>query len=452
MGAEFEHNEFLKQALEGVDLSILDQGREKEYPTYTPEQIIDAESNGVGQGVMMWLGNMNMLDAKDQAEGRRQRVKKTHEIDWKLSLQTPRGIVGLSYSWSRYLRYEQWLYLGFPRSAQQVLDSIGTQSLTEFGEDLRVAHGGKLSDDWSSADQTAMHYLKRLSDLELRKTLASYKIPFSDCPYISVPDELIIDTLGVERAKPVQHVSEYGIKLKDVPLQGLLEQKRYDVIIALACNELHCSPDKLKAVEIGHQDGSVTAYYHHGEVKWGKFYGPIEPTAGRVWIENSGFYSYAVPFSFIEKGRLRTLFYGHHRSNGIYNQTGSFFNEYAPEGPTAAPEAVREYRDKFIKLAAEIAFIMGGPKAVNIDFGYSMVPEDLYREEYEIKWLKGDLGERTGWGREMVQGRKGDSTVIIKSGDDVIPWQTILRVPINRKFISNPTALADFIKEDLLWF
>lgn len=229
-------------------------------------------------------------------------------------------------------------------------------------------------------------------------------------PPEQVVDDLVIKVLGLEKAKPVRHVRQIN------------------------------------------ETGQIVGYQEREERQWTKFYGPMEVTGGRVWVDHSTFHSTLVHFPHIDgQGRLQEEYYGHDKSNGIYTFEFSFYNKYAPKSPTAHPEAIQKYKDRFIHLAGEIAFLMGGAKAINIDYGFSMVPEDLYREGYEnIKWLKGDLGERKGWGGDVVRGSKGDSTVILKSGNSVVPWLTILHTPTSR--VTSPQMLSDFIKEDILWF
>ncbi len=416
------------QALEGVDFSKLDKGKEGEYPTISPREISEAYETYPLKGDLMRLANENLKEARAQAEGAKPRERKTHDMGWELAIETPQGLVGL---WSCWLGNQ--FYLGFPKSTSSVVDSVDAQTVISFGNHLRMNQLSTNAPWWQRKPldyQGARGQLEEMSDPELRETLRLHRVPFRDVPYIPVTDELIMQTLGAERAKAVRQVNATAVN--DPNYKGEF-----------------ADPDKPLEQN---RAGQIVGYQDVGERQWAKFYGPMEPTGGRVWVDYSGFHSNGMHFPYIdEQGQLQSLYYGHDRSNGIYTDQFSFYNQYAPEGPTADPEAIQKYRDKFIRLAAEIAFIMGGPKAVNIDYGYSMVPEDLYREGYEdIIWLKGDLGERKGWGNEIVRGRKGDGTVVLKSANSLVPWSTTLRAPIRR--LASPTMLADFIKEDILWF
>lgn len=394
------------QVLEGLDLSKLDKGKESEYPTISPREISEAYETYPLKGDLMRLANENLKKARFQAEGVKPRERKTHDMGWELAIETPQGMIGL---WSCWLGNQ--FYLGFPKSTSRVVDSVDPQTVISLGNHLRMSQLSLNAPWWQRKPldyQGASGQLEEMSDPELRETLRLHRVPFYDVPYIPVTDALIMQILGVERAKPVRQVNATA--------------------------------------------GQIVGYQDAGERLWAKFYGPMEPIGGRVWVDYSGFHSNGMPFPYIdEQGQLQSLYYGHDRSNGIYTEQFSFYNQYAPEGPTADHEAVQKYRDRFIKLAAEIAFIMGGPRAVNIDYGYAMVPEDLYREGYEdITWLKGDLGERKGWGNEIVRGKKGDGTVILKSANSLIPWSTTLRAPVGKLY--SPAILADFIREDILWF
>lgn len=185
---------------------------------------------------------------------------------------------------------------------------------------------------------------------------------------------------------------------------------------------------------------------------WGRFYGPLEPNGGRVWFDYDR-NSTGARFPNTTDGELQEVYYWHPTANGVTNYPYSEYSQDTSEdAPTAAEEAVQRYRDRFILLASEIAFLIGGARAININYGFVLVPEDLDREGYGgVSFLKGDWGIREGGGRELVRGQRGDSTIILQSGNSLVPWSTILRAPVNGR-ITSPTTLADFIKEDILWF
>jgi hypothetical protein len=67
---------------------------------------------------------------------------------------------------------------------------------------------------------------------------------------------------------------------------------------------------------------------------------------------------------------------------------------------------------------------------VNIDYGFVLVPEQLTALGYQdIEWLAGMPGIRKGWHQEIVRARKGKETIVLRSGNNIVPWSTIRRVP-----------------------
>lgn len=372
MATERPEEEFDKnlwgEALEGVDISGLGQGRGQEYPTASPKEISAAYEHDPLREALMRLGNEISRAAQAQAEGGKRRERRYHEVGWELAIETPQGIVGL---WSCWLGNQ--FYLGYPKPV----------------------------------------------------------LP----PRRPETDELIMRVLDVERAQPVRQVNA-------VAVNSWNEEDPY-----------FKDPDKpLERNEAG----QIVAYKDAGLRLWTRFYGPLDATGGRVWVDSSNFHSNSFHFRYLEDDRLERIYYGHDQSNGVFTFQFSEHNQYAPDGPTADPRAIQKYRDRFIQLATEVAFVMGGPRAINVSYGLddqgiTLVPEDLYREGYyDIEWLKGDLGERKGWGNEIVRGRKGDSIVVLESGNSLVPWSTLLHTSATR--LTSPAMLAGFIREDILWF
>jgi hypothetical protein len=229
---------------------------------------------------------------------------------------------------------------------------------------------------------------------------------------VDVPDELIMQLLDVTYAKPVRQVS--AIAVNDWNYSG-------------ECKD----PDKpLEKNEVG----QIVAYQDMGLREWARFYGPQLPNGkGRVWIDKSDFHLNGFHFPIIdESGNVSSVYCGHDKSNGIFTEGFNFYNKYAPEGPSADPEAIQSYRDKFIRLATKVALMVAQPTAVTVDYGFVMVPEDLKREGYsDITWLKGKPDVRKGLGNELVRAKKENEVVILKSGNSLVPWSTVrqMRVP-----------------------
>lgn len=130
--------------------------------------------------------------------------------------------------------------------------------------------------------------------------------------------------------------------------------------------------------------------------------------------------------------------YGHHQGWGIYTHPFTHATKYAPDGPTAERGRIQPYRDKFLALACDIADMLGGALAVNVDYGYTIVPEQLEQLGYEnpfTTWLKGSPSNYKGWGRDIVfsskpaAGMPGQEYILLESGNEMVPWSTIRRIP-----------------------
>lgn len=225
-------------------------------------------------------------------------------------------------------------------------------------------------------------------------------------------DRLIMEILGVELARPVLQVDATAVS------EGYEGEYK--------------DPDK-PLVKNG--AGQIVAHRTGRQRLWAKFYSaPVADKKGRVWVDHSDFNSNSYHFDVVRSGSLENIYYGHDHSRGISTFQFSFWNEYAPDGPTTEPEIIQTYRNKFLSLACEIARMMGCANAVNINYSFAIVPEQLPNLGYQnVKWLKGSPGVRKGWGNEEVYAEKetptGKEMIILKSGNSLVPWSTIRHVP-----------------------
>jgi len=183
--------------------------------------------------------------------------------------------------------------------------------------------------------------------------------------------------------------------------------------------------------------------------QWGKFWGPKLPEGGRVWIETEGNGSAPIPRFINDQGVVERTDY---LPNNIRTFPFSFYKDESPESPNASAEAVQEYREQFVLLAAEIAFKLGKPKGVSTEFALMvMTPEDLQREGYTTQWVKGSQGERQGRGSELVVGTNDSETVALESANSMVPWVTVRRLAVEDS-ITTPYQLAQRILEEDLYF
>jgi len=311
--------------------------------------------------------------------------KQFHESGWSIAIETPQGVVGL---WSSWLN--DHFYLGYPKKisfwiaalSKEVVIMIANRFAAKFPSPPE-----KVLDFYQSR-----HLLTGLEEAVFVELLHQNDVPmplFRDG--LLIPDRLIMDTLGVELALPVSHLNQFS-----------------------------------ETVE---------------SRLWAKFYGArVEGDKGRVWICHSDHYSNSHHFNVVSSNSsegLESVYYGHSYSSGISTYPFSFWNKVAPDGPTAEPEVIQTYRDKFLALICKIASIMRGANAVNINYGFVLEPEQLSQLGYgNVEWLKGQSGVRNGWGDELIRGEKtfgdGKETVILTSGNSLVPWITIRRLPCEK--------------------
>lgn len=186
-----------------------------------------------------------------------------------------------------------------------------------------------------------------------------------------------------------------------------------------------------------------------GTRQWSRFYGPRLDNGGRVWIETEGNGSAPTPRFINDQGIVERA---NHLPNGIRTFPFSFFSDESPESPSAKAEDIQEYRERFIVLAAEIAFRLGKPKGVSTEFALMVkTPEDLQREGYTTQQIKGNRGERQGWGSELIVGTNANETIALESANSVVPWVNVRRLAVNES-VTTPYQLAQRIIEEDLYF
>lgn len=216
---------------------------------------------------------------------------------------------------------------------------------------------------------------------------------------VTVPDisELIIDNLGVSFSTSVPQVG------------------------ATAVTEGYSGPYKdADKPLIVNRAGQTVAFRSEGLRRWAKFYSErVNGNEGRVWVDHSDHDMYGHHFDVIRlDGTVEDVYYGHNHSWGVKTEPFSFWNQYDPDGPTADPEAIQPYRDKFIALACAIATRMGGAMAVNINYGFVIVPEQASQLGYEF----------VNWGSSAARFKKDGDQIVLREGNSLDPWSTLRRI------------------------
>jgi len=167
--------------------------------------------------------------------------------------------------------------------------------------------------------------------------------------------------------------------------------------------------------------------------QWAKFHSERYDGYGRVWIDYAPFNSYSHEFLYIKENNLTKVYYGHHESYSICTFPFTFYSEKAPDSPTTRSEIIQQYRNGFIELAITIALKIGKIQAININYGFVIVPEQLESLGYtNIKYIKGNKEKQDGWGNTVIYACKGSEEIILKSGNSLVPWSTIRRIPTDR--------------------
>lgn len=179
--------------------------------------------------------------------------------------------------------------------------------------------------------------------------------------------------------------------------------------------------------------GQIVAYKTTRMRRWAQFHSSrVDWNQGRVWVDHKDHNSTGHDFHFLlPGGYLGETYYGHDRSMSISTFPFSFWNKYAPDGPTADPAVIQTYRTKFLELACAVAKLLGGAKSVIVDYGFVLVPEQLENLGFtEVTWLRGQPGRREGFGEELVRAKKGEETLFLQSGNSIVPWSTFRHIPV----------------------
>lgn len=385
----------------------------EQYRRIAGEEINTAAEHNPQRALLMMLANSTLADAEQKAIGEQSHEPKFHESGWSIAIETPQGVVGL---WSCWLKNQ--FYLGYPKRTSFLVTALPEETVIRIANKYRRENADKFlvppMEDFGLED--ARLVLTGFKEPELAELLRQNGVQmpsFQDGAQIL--DQLIMDTLGVELARPVLQV--------DATAVGENYEGEYkDLDKPLVKNGV----------------GQIVAYRTRELRLWAKFYGPrVAGDKGRVWVDHSDWNSNGHNFDVVRDGSgegLESIYYGHSGSRGISTFSFSFWSEYAPDGPTTQSEIIQSYREKFLALACEIARQMGGANAVNINYGFVLVPEQLPQLGYgDITWLKGRSGVRQGWGKEVVRAEKtmesGKETMVLRSGNELVPWGTIRRAP-----------------------
>ena len=154
--------------------------------------------------------------------------------------------------------------------------------------------------------------------------------------------------------------------------------------------------------------------------KWAKFYSK-KLKLGRVWIDKSNDEMYGNHLGVILREKLIEYYCGHNMSNTISTYDFSFCSETQPEAPTTDPKVIKRYEKKFVNLLIEIAKYVGDIKSVTFRSGCVLyTPELLKKEGFGFaRWRE----EYTNY----CYAYNDNYEFILKSGNSLIPWRTYIK-------------------------
>lgn len=199
---------------------------------------------------------------------------------------------------------------------------------------------------------------------------------------VDVPDELIMETLGVTLAKPVAN-DMFGTRL------------------------------------------------------WAKYYSERLEDCGRVWIGKESDHSNGYQISIIKDRKLKEYYCGHNRTNTIWTLDFNFCSETEPEAPNCKVKNIQPYKDKFVELLVKIARLVGDITAVDLDSDLVLyTPEMLIAKGYDVKaWKEGYT--------KYYYAQDEKYEILLKSGNSVVSWSTIIRYPSTNELTAD--SLIKFI-------
>lgn len=185
---------------------------------------------------------------------------------------------------------------------------------------------------------------------------------------VTIPDEVIMETLNVTLAKPVAN-ERFGTRL------------------------------------------------------WAKYYSEKLEDCGRVWIGQETSHSYGHNLKTIRNKKLVEHYCGHNCTNTVWTYDSNFCSEAEPEAPNCKAENIQAYREKFVQLLVKVAKLVGDITAVNIDSELVLyTPETLAAKGYDVtSWKVGYT--------KYCYAQDENFEIILKSGNSLVSWSSVIRYP-----------------------
>ena len=184
-------------------------------------------------------------------------------------------------------------------------------------------------------------------------------------------------------------------------------------------------PDEMIMETLGVTHAKPVADDHFHERKWGDFYSERVGSLGRVWIENDKHDSYGYHIPTIRNCRPVKHYFGHDQCKTIRTFEFTFCSETQPDAPTHASEYIKPYLDKFMQLFVKVAKLTGDITAINIESGLVLyTPEQLEKAGCTLERWRQDY-------TNYCYTKYNDYEVILYSGNSLVSWITVLKREAN---------------------
>lgn len=167
-----------------------------------------------------------------------------------------------------------------------------------------------------------------------------------------------------------------------------------------------------------------------GSRLWAKYYSEKLEDCGRVWIGQESDHSYGYNLKTIQNKQLKEHYCGHNCTNTVWTFDFNFYSKTEPEAPNCKEKHIQKYKEKFVHLLVKIAKLVGDITAVNLDSELVLyTPEMLITKGYDItKWKVGYT--------EYCYTQDDNFEIILKSGNSLVSWSTIIRYPSTNNLTS----------------
>lgn len=195
--------------------------------------------------------------------------------------------------------------------------------------------------------------------------------------------------------------------------------------------------DEIIMETLGVQMAEPVANDLFGSRLWARYYSNRLPDLGRVWIEHEKNHSNGHTLYTIKDKKLEGHYVGHSESHTLGTFQFHFASETEPDAPNCRSENIQPYKDKFIQLLVKIAKLTGEIEAVNVESGGVLfTPEQLMAKRLPLT-KSGDLYTKYYYTED------DGYEIMLKSGNSIVPWITVIRFQASNVLVAD--EIKDFL-------